>query len=66
MPSWFPGARYKRYARHLRPRVVRAFTDPYDKVKGELVGIAGPISHTTSEMRSFRHLEYQLSLSPPI
>ena len=39
MPNWFPGARYKRYARDLHPRVMDAITIPYDKVKGELVSV---------------------------
>ncbi|KAH9019123.1 cytochrome P450 [Lactarius pseudohatsudake] len=36
MPSWFPGARYKRYAREWSPIVVGAVKTTYDKVKSEL------------------------------
>ncbi|KAI9445986.1 cytochrome P450 [Lactarius indigo] len=43
MPSWFPGARYKRYAREWYPIVVGAVKTTYDKVKGELAaGTAAP------------------------
>ncbi len=39
MPSWFPGARFKRYAREWHPIVVGAVKAPYDKVKRELVSV---------------------------
>ncbi|KAH9038276.1 cytochrome P450 [Lactarius hengduanensis] len=43
MPSWFPGARYKRYAREWYPIVVGAVKTTYDKVKSELAaGTATP------------------------
>ncbi|KAH8984051.1 cytochrome P450 [Lactarius akahatsu] len=43
MPSWFPGARYKRYARDWRPIVVGAVKTTYNKVKSEFVaGTATP------------------------
>ncbi|KAH9070992.1 cytochrome P450 [Lactarius deliciosus] len=43
MPSWFPGARYKRYAREWRPIVVGAVKTTYNKVKSELAaGTATP------------------------
>ncbi|KAH8998286.1 cytochrome P450 [Lactarius hatsudake] len=43
MPSWFPGARYKRYARKWRPIVVGAVKTTYNKVKSELAtGTATP------------------------
>ncbi|KAI9467400.1 cytochrome P450 [Lactarius psammicola] len=43
MPSWFPGARYKRYAREWYPIVVGAVKTTYDKVKNELAaGTATP------------------------
>ncbi|KAH9066195.1 cytochrome P450 [Lactarius vividus] len=43
MPSWFPGARYKRYARKWYPIVVGAVKTTYDKVKSELAaGTATP------------------------
>jgi hypothetical protein len=43
IPSWFPGARYKRYAREWYPKVVGAVQTPYDKVKRELAsGTAKP------------------------
>ena len=41
MPSWFPGARYKRYAREWYPIVVGAVKTTYNKVKSELVGVEG-------------------------
>ena len=37
MPSWFPGARYKRYAREWYPIVAGAAKITNDKVKKELV-----------------------------
>jgi hypothetical protein len=37
MPSWLPGARFKRYAREWYPIVVRSINAPFDKVKKELV-----------------------------
>ncbi|KAH8978633.1 cytochrome P450 [Lactarius akahatsu] len=43
MPSWFPGARYRRYAREWYPIVVGAVKTTYDKVKSELAaGMATP------------------------
>ncbi|KAH9056869.1 cytochrome P450 [Lactarius vividus] len=36
MPSWFPVARFKRYAREWYPIVTGAVMTPYDKVKREL------------------------------
>ncbi|KAI9445994.1 cytochrome P450 [Lactarius indigo] len=43
MPSWLPGARYKRYAREWYPIVVGAVKTTYDKVKSELAaGTAAP------------------------
>ncbi|KAI9445988.1 cytochrome P450 [Lactarius indigo] len=43
MPSWFPGARYKRYAREWYPIVVGAVKTTCDKVKRELAaGTATP------------------------
>jgi len=41
MPSWFPGARFKRHAQEWYPIVARAVKAPYEKVKRELVGVAG-------------------------
>jgi hypothetical protein len=40
MPSWFPGARFKRCARKWRPVIDNALQTPYDKVKGELVSFS--------------------------
>jgi len=43
MPSWFPGARYKRYAREWYPIVVGAVKATEEKVKRELAaGTATP------------------------
>ncbi|KAH9983872.1 cytochrome P450, partial [Russula vinacea] len=43
MPSWFPGAGFKRCARKWRPIVDNALQTPHDKVKGELAcGTAAP------------------------
>jgi hypothetical protein len=53
LPSWLPGARFKRYAQEWYPTVVRAVKAPYDKVKSELVSVAG--SHC-SQSRSCVHL----------
>jgi len=36
LPSWVPGARFKRYAQEWYPLVARAAKAPYDKVKREL------------------------------
>ena len=52
MPSWFPGARYKRHAREWYPGVVGAVNTPYDKVKSELVSVAGSLLITTSDLTS--------------
>ena len=41
LPSWLPGARFKRYAREWYPIVVRAVKTPFDKVKRELVSVVG-------------------------
>jgi hypothetical protein len=41
LPSWLPGARFKRYAQEWYPTVARAVKAPYDKVKRELVSVAG-------------------------
>ena len=40
MPSWFPGARFKRYAQEWKPIVDRASQSPYEKVKRDLVSVA--------------------------
>ncbi|KAH9066190.1 cytochrome P450 [Lactarius vividus] len=45
MPSWFPGARYKRYAREWYPIVVGAVKTTYDKVKSELAYIGRGNGH---------------------
>ena len=37
MPSWFPGAGFKRHARKWSPIVDNAIQSAFDKVKGELV-----------------------------
>jgi len=43
MPSWFPGARYKRYAREWYPIVVGGVKTTEEKVKSELAaGTASP------------------------
>ncbi|KAI9432091.1 cytochrome P450 [Lactarius indigo] len=43
MQTWFPGARFKRYAQECYPMVVGAVEKPYDKVKRELAsGTATP------------------------
>ncbi|KAH9038268.1 cytochrome P450 [Lactarius hengduanensis] len=43
MPSWFPGARYKKFARKWYPIVVGAVKTTNDKVKSELAtGTAAP------------------------
>ena len=41
MPSWFPGAGFKRCARKWRPIIDNALQTPHDKVKGELVSFSG-------------------------
>ena len=41
LPSWLPGARFKRYAREWYPIVVRAVKTPFDKVKRDLVSVVG-------------------------
>ena len=51
MPSWFPGARYKRYAQEWYPGVIRAVNTPYGKVKSDLVSVAGSPLIITSKMR---------------
>jgi len=43
MPSWLPGARFKRYAQEWYPIVARSAKAPYNKVKKELAaGTATP------------------------
>jgi hypothetical protein len=41
MPSWFPGAGFKRCARKWCPIVDNAIQSAFDKVKGELVSSPG-------------------------
>ena len=41
LPSWFMGARFKRYAQEWYPLVHRSVKTPYDKVKRELVSATG-------------------------
>ena len=41
MPSWFPGAGFKRTARKWYPIVDGALQMTYDKVKGDLVSCSG-------------------------
>ena len=41
MPSWFPGAGFKRTARKWRLIVDNALQTAYDKVKGDLVSLSG-------------------------
>ena len=48
LPSWFPVARFKRYAREWYPIVVRAVEAPYEKVKRELVSVVGLLLFTIS------------------
>jgi hypothetical protein len=59
MPSWFPGARFKRYAREWYPIVVSSVKTPFDKVKREIVGVTGCTLFTISKMRLFRRPERQ-------
>ena len=66
LPSWLPGGRFKRYAQEWYPLVLRSIKTPYDKVKRELVSVAGHSSFTTSKMHLFRRTEQQLPLSPQI
>jgi hypothetical protein len=40
MPSWFPGAGFKRTARKWRLIVDNALQTTYDKVKGDLVSFS--------------------------
>ena len=63
LPSWLPGARFKRYAREWYPIVVRAVKTPFEKVKRELVSVAGSPLITISKTRLFRRPERQLPLS---
>ena len=46
LPSWVPGARFKRYAREWYPIVVNAVKAPYDKVKRDMVGLCGSLMFT--------------------
>ena len=64
LPSWLPGGRFKRYAQEWYPIVRRSVKTPYDKVKKELVSVAGPPSFKTSKMLLFRRTERQLPLLP--
>ena len=63
MPSWFPGARYKRYARKWNPIVVGAVKATYNKVESELVSVEGASSHIRLVMCLFRLPERPLPLS---
>ena len=64
LPSWLPGARFKRYAQEWYPAVTRAAKAPYDKVKRELVCVSGSyILLAISKIRSFRQQERQLLVS---
>jgi hypothetical protein len=48
MPSWLPGARFKRYAREWHPIVARSSQTPYEKVKRDLVSVAVTSLFTSS------------------
>ena len=64
MPSWFPGARYKRYAREWYPISVEAVKTTYNKVKNELVSVEGVLLLVCiSVMCLFRPPERPLPLS---
>ena len=64
MPSWFPGARYKRYAREWHPIVAGAVKTTYNKVESELVSVEGAtMLNGISMVYLFRLLEQPLHLS---
>jgi len=53
LPSWVPGARFKRHAQDWYPLVARAIQAPYDEVKRKLAaGTAAPsvAAHTISKL----------------
>ena len=58
LPSWLPGARFKRYAQVWYPIMVRSVKPPFDKVKRELVSVAGSPLFTITQMRLFRQPEW--------
>ena len=66
MPSWFPGARYKRYAREWYPIVAGAAKSAYNKVESELVSVEGATILITRVLMTclFRLPERPLPLSP--
>lgn len=37
VPSWFPGASFKRFAEHYKPIVDKMIDRPFDAVKKEMV-----------------------------
>jgi hypothetical protein len=63
LPSWLPGARFKRYAREWYPIVVRSVQTPFEKVKRELVSVAGSPLLTILKTRLFRRSGRQLLVS---
>jgi hypothetical protein len=63
MPSWLPGARFKRYAREWYPIVISSVKTPFEKVKRELVSVAGSPLFTILKTRLFRRPERQLLVS---
>jgi hypothetical protein len=66
LPSWLPGARFKRYAQEWYPIVMRSVKNPYNKVKRELVSVTNSQLSTASKIWLFRPLEQQHPLSPQI
>ena len=48
MPSWLPGARFKRYAQEWYPIVSRSSKSPYEKVKRDLVSVSVSLLFTIS------------------
>ena len=48
LPSWLPGARFKRYAQEWYPLVIGAIKAPFDKVKSEVVSVTYTIDYSPS------------------
>ena len=62
VPSWFPGASFKRFAEHYKPIVDKMIDRPFDAVKKEMVRSSWEWHANPCLMKTFRALDW---LDPP-
>lgn len=60
IPSWVPGATFKRFVEHYRPFVQRTFRGPFQIVKDSLVSVRHPY-----QTGLLMHHKQELENSPP-